>query len=78
MDREAWQATVHGVEKSQTWLSNQHVHFQAIVGDLATEVFLIPGFAFILNPLAQACSKESEELRSHLPKDLTLNAVKRC
>ena len=22
MDREAWQATVHGVAKSQTWLSN--------------------------------------------------------
>ena len=22
MDREAWQATVHGVEKSQTWLSD--------------------------------------------------------
>ena len=24
MDRRAWQATVHGVTKSQTWLSNQH------------------------------------------------------
>ena len=22
MDREAWRATVHGVTKSQTWLSN--------------------------------------------------------
>ena len=22
MDKEAWQATVHGVTKSQTWLSN--------------------------------------------------------
>ena len=26
MDREAWQATVHGVAKSQTWLSNSHTH----------------------------------------------------
>ena len=26
MDRKAWWATVHGVEKSQTWLSNQHIH----------------------------------------------------
>ena len=27
MDREAWQATVHGVTKSQTQLSNLHFHF---------------------------------------------------
>ena len=26
MDRGAWQATVHGVTKSWTWLSNQHFH----------------------------------------------------
>ena len=26
MDRRAWQATVHGVTKSQTWLSNQHTY----------------------------------------------------
>ena len=26
MDRGAWQATVHGVEKSQTQLSNIHIH----------------------------------------------------
>ena len=28
MDRGAWWATVHGVAKSQTQLSNQHFHFQ--------------------------------------------------
>ena len=27
MDRGAWQATVHGVTKNQTWWSNQHFHF---------------------------------------------------
>ena len=27
MDKEVWQATVHGVAKSQTWLSNFHFHF---------------------------------------------------
>ena len=26
MDRGAWQATVHGVTKSQTWLSDQEQH----------------------------------------------------
>ena len=26
MDRRAWQATVHGVTKNQTWLSNYHFH----------------------------------------------------
>ena len=27
MDREAWRATVHGVTKSQTWLSDWYFHF---------------------------------------------------
>ena len=26
MDRKSWWATVHGVEKSQAWLSDQHIH----------------------------------------------------
>ena len=30
MDREAWQATVHGVAKSQTRLSDFHFHFNTI------------------------------------------------
>ena len=29
MDRGAWQATVHGAAKSQTWLSNFHFHFSS-------------------------------------------------
>ena len=29
MDREAWQATVHGVTKSRTHLSNKHTHNEA-------------------------------------------------
>ena len=28
MDREAWQAAVHGIAKSRTWLSDFHFHFQ--------------------------------------------------
>ena len=30
MDRGAWEATVHGVAKSETWLSDQHFHFRPI------------------------------------------------
>ena len=30
MDRGAWQATVHGVTKSRTWLSDQHTHFKSL------------------------------------------------
>ena len=30
MDRGAWQATVHGVAKSQTWLRDWHFHFQRV------------------------------------------------
>ena len=29
MDRGAWQATVHGLTKTQTGLSNDHFHFPA-------------------------------------------------
>ena len=28
MDRGAWWATVHGVSKSETWVSDWHFHFQ--------------------------------------------------
>ena len=35
MDRGAWQATVHGVAKSRTWLSDKHIHFH-----LGVKVFL--------------------------------------
>ena len=31
-DRVAWQATVHGVTKSQTWLSHFHVHLRITSG----------------------------------------------
>ena len=30
MDRETWQATVHGVAKGQTHLSNEHCHFPSL------------------------------------------------
>ena len=30
MDRGAWWAIVHGVAKSQTWLSDQHTHTQSL------------------------------------------------
>ena len=49
MDREAWQATVHGVTKSQTRLSNFTFafHFHALEKEMATHstilAWRIPG-----------------------------------
>ena len=31
MDRGAWQGTVHGVARSQTWLSHEHFYFQGCI-----------------------------------------------
>ena len=33
MDRGAWQATVHGVAKSQTWLNDQHLKKNLVVNN---------------------------------------------
>ena len=41
MDRGAWQATVHGVAKSQTRLSDQHAHTQRKRGKFATFQVLV-------------------------------------
>ena len=46
MDRGAWQATVHGVAKIQTRLSNQHTQYYLRSADWAlspSEVFLSTG-----------------------------------
>ena len=39
MDRAAWRATVHGVGKSQTWLSEWHFHFSFFTA--ACRVFIL-------------------------------------
>ena len=39
MDRRAWQATAHGVTKSQTQLSNQHFHIFKNLGPFYTVFF---------------------------------------
>ena len=47
MDREAWQAAVHGVAKSQTRLSDFTFHFHALEKEMATHssilAWRIPG-----------------------------------
>ena len=47
MDGEAWWATVHGVAKSQTQLSDFTFHFQALEKEMATHssvlAWRIPG-----------------------------------
>ena len=45
MDREAWQATVHGVAESRTRPSDFHFHFLAMVQSLVREDPTCPGAA---------------------------------
>ena len=40
MDREAWWATIHGVAKSQTRLSDKHTHTQKLYEDRESELFI--------------------------------------
>ena len=42
MDRGAWQATVQGVTKSWTRLSNEHFHFSAITKIICTDLPPLP------------------------------------
>ena len=45
MDREAWRAAVHGVAKSQTWLSDWTTTFYSVIDPgLSTFLFCCPGF----------------------------------
>ena len=39
MDREAWQAAVHGITKSRTWLSNSSTHTQYLVSRIQFSSF---------------------------------------
>ena len=43
MDRGAWQATVHGVPKSGTLLSDLHFHFHAVTMSRAEKQLLLLG-----------------------------------
>ena len=60
MDKEAWHATVHGVAKSRTWLSNwteltpDHEIEQDLVGPLNIKIFLCPHFLITGNRLHSA------------------------
>ena len=49
MDREAWQATVHKVTKSQTWLKWLNMHCLAIYHNLLLN-FLLAGFQTEIPP----------------------------
>ena len=54
MDRGAWRATVHGVAKSQTWVSNEHLHPRQ-------SLWVLRGSAWChLHPVAQPLSEVLE------------------
>ena len=71
MDRGAWQATVHGVTKSQTWLSNKHSRAQLHVHSLPiTSMQIIPKFSLyyyvkmtVLGPLEDLVTVKTEPER---------------
>ena len=49
MDRGAWQATVHAVAKSQTWLSDFHFHFQTWIKDYPKVLYFFLSPKYILD-----------------------------
>ena len=58
MDRGTWQAIVHGVAKSWTWLSNFHFHFAFSLHQSALMIlFRTVSFLSLENSLWQAWSK---------------------
>ena len=50
MDREAWRAAVHGVAKSQTWLSDwtEKADIEEKVGEREEEVFILTAYPAVL------------------------------
>ena len=50
MDREAWRAAVHGVAKSQTWLSDwtEKADIEEKVGERKEEVFILTAYPAVL------------------------------
>ena len=42
MGRGSWEATVHGVTKSRTWLSHYHFHFQAPISSVQFSCSVVP------------------------------------
>ena len=85
MDRGAWQATVHGVTKSQRQLSTQHRHMRARTHThtspfLSIRLFLVSAgfnFSWGTSPLSRA-KKENEggkQAKIHLPSMAQCPAV---
>ena len=57
MDREAWQATVHGVTKSWTWLSNKAQHSTGLISK-GTYIWVL-SWAVVIQVDLSTCSLES-------------------
>ena len=49
MDRGAWRATVHGITKSQTWLSNQAQHSMVVLFQFSEEPPSIENYSGCIN-----------------------------
>ena len=72
MDRGAWQATVHGVTKSQTWLSGQHLeeHGKTVIREVNINHNEIPHFIPIvmvrIKKIITSVDRNLEEIRNFI------------
>ena len=48
MGRRAWQAAVHGVTETQTWLNDQHTHTNSLIAQIISFAFYYTHLACIL------------------------------
>ena len=76
MDREAWWAAIHGVAKSQTWLSNwTELNHDGVVTHLGPDI-LECEVKWALGSIAMNKTSRGDEISDELFKILKDNAVK--
>ena len=74
-DRGTWQATVHGISKSQTWLSDSHTHKhmflnQVVTGQLSPVALKSPLQAWAMAAMLKLQPSLSCETISSIPADM--------
>ena len=67
MNREAWDTVVHGVTKSQIWLSDQtELNWTDIEGEINSNTITARNFNILLSPMDRSsCSVQQKETQTH-------------